>query len=62
MNAIRRQRLTHRLTIRISERLASRLSRAATDADRSPGDYVRELLRRALLNPEGPLDHGADKG
>jgi predicted transcriptional regulator len=41
--------LTKRLTIRISDRLAKRLADAAQRVDQDESAYIRELLRRELL-------------
>lgn len=47
-----RRQLTERLTLRITARLAERLTAAAADDDRTPSEFVRELLRRELARNE----------
>ncbi len=44
-------RLSERLTLRLSVRLAERLSEAALSVDQDESAFVRELLRRELLQP-----------
>jgi predicted DNA-binding protein len=49
---VRTTRLTKRLTIRISDRLAKRLADAAQRVDQDESAYIRELLRRELLQTQ----------
>ena len=50
----RQQHYTRRLTLRLSERLAAQLIDAAHSEDRRPGEYVRELIRRAVSPASTP--------
>ncbi|MGH3054458.1 MAG: hypothetical protein ACRDL7_05715 [Gaiellaceae bacterium] len=49
MRDTRDRHLTQSLTLRLSDRLATQLSAAARADDRTASEYVRELLRRELL-------------